>query len=149
MAEGWASPLSGFMRERQYLQCLHYNQIYDLNNDFKSTSSVKNFDLSFDQYSLIESINQSVPIVLSINDFQKQEFSTFAKIDNNSKNEIIPIVNLFYDNRLMATLKNAEIYPHRKRERIHRQFGFYDVRHPTINLINQSGDWLIGGDIEV
>jgi len=30
LAEGWASPLSGFMRERQYLQCLHHGQIYDL-----------------------------------------------------------------------------------------------------------------------
>jgi len=30
LAEGWASPLSGFMRERQYLQCLHFGQVFDL-----------------------------------------------------------------------------------------------------------------------
>lgn len=30
LAEGWASPLSGFMRERQYLQSLHFSQIFDL-----------------------------------------------------------------------------------------------------------------------
>lgn len=137
------------MRERQYLQCLHYNQIYDLNNDFTLISSIDFENLSIDFNSLLESINQSVPIVLSINDFQKQDFSTFAKIDSGLKKEIIPLVNLFYNNQLIATLKNAEIYPHRKRERIHRQFGFYDVRHPSINLINQCGDWLIGGDIEI
>jgi hypothetical protein len=30
LSEGWASPLAGFMRERQYLQCLHFGQTFDL-----------------------------------------------------------------------------------------------------------------------
>jgi len=29
LAEGWASPLTGFMKERQFLQCLHFNQLLD------------------------------------------------------------------------------------------------------------------------
>lgn len=38
LAEGWASPLKGFMSEKQFLQCIHFNQI--------------------------DGVNQSVPIVL-------------------------------------------------------------------------------------
>lgn len=29
LAEGWATPLNGFMREREYLQCLHFNCLLD------------------------------------------------------------------------------------------------------------------------
>ena len=29
LAEGWASPLTGFMRERQYLQTLHFGKLLD------------------------------------------------------------------------------------------------------------------------
>eukprot|EP00117_Sycon_ciliatum_P038302 scpid93521/ scgid28488/ Bifunctional 3&apos; Sulfurylase kinase 2; Sulfate adenylyltransferase; ATP-sulfurylase; Sulfate adenylate transferase; Adenylyl-sulfate kinase; 3&apos; APS kinase; Adenosine-5&apos; Adenylylsulfate 3&apos len=43
LSEGWASPLSGFMREKDYLQCLHHN----INTRQGS-------------------VNQSVPIVLPI-----------------------------------------------------------------------------------
>eukprot|EP00729_Bicosta_minor_P021388 gene21388-25102_t len=38
LAEGWASPLTGFMTEEQFLKCIHFNQI--------------------------DGVNQSVPIVL-------------------------------------------------------------------------------------
>lgn len=138
------------MRERQYLQCLHYNQVYDLDMHFQSHTGHNLFETSIDQYSLLEPINQSVPIVLSISDVQKQKFSSLAEINNNfSNNKVIPFVNLFYNGCTIAVLKNAEIFPHRKRERVHRQFGFSDIRHPAIQLIKESGDWLIGGDIQV
>lgn len=29
LAEGWATPLNGFMREREYLQCLHFDCLLD------------------------------------------------------------------------------------------------------------------------
>ena len=29
LAEGWASPLKGFMCEEEYLQCLHFNCLLD------------------------------------------------------------------------------------------------------------------------
>ena len=29
LAEGWASPLKGFMREKEYLHCLHFNCLLD------------------------------------------------------------------------------------------------------------------------
>jgi 3'-phosphoadenosine 5'-phosphosulfate synthase len=48
LAEGWASPLRGFMRERQFLQCQHFNCLID------------------------EGVtNQSVPIVLAITNEDK------------------------------------------------------------------------------
>ena len=29
LSEGWASPLTGFMRERELLQCLHFSTLLD------------------------------------------------------------------------------------------------------------------------
>ena len=49
LSEGWASPLSGFMKEDQYLQCLHFNCL-------KTNNTV---------------VNQSIAIVLPIDNNQK------------------------------------------------------------------------------
>lgn len=51
VAEGWASPLRGFMREHEYLQSLHFN-------------SLRCADGSL--------VNMSVPIVLAIGDAEKE-----------------------------------------------------------------------------
>lgn len=48
LSEGWASPLKGFMREREYLQCLHFATLLD--------SGV---------------VSQSIPIVLPLTEEQK------------------------------------------------------------------------------
>ena len=50
LGEGWASPLKGFMREREFLQCQHFNCLLD--------DGVT---------------NQSVPIVLSISSSDKEK----------------------------------------------------------------------------
>jgi 3'-phosphoadenosine 5'-phosphosulfate synthase len=55
LAEGWASPLKGFQREKEFLQTLHFNQ----------TSSTN---------------SQSVPIVLPCNDEEKKLISGQDKI---------------------------------------------------------------------
>ena len=49
LAEGWARPLTGFMREKEFLQCQHFNCLLD--NGLS---------------------NQSVPIVLPVADEDKQ-----------------------------------------------------------------------------
>ena len=41
------------------------------------------------------------------------------------------------------------LYEHRKEERAARQFGTTSKGHPYIKMINDSGDWLVGGEIEV
>ncbi|XP_035226882.1 bifunctional 3'-phosphoadenosine 5'-phosphosulfate synthase-like isoform X2 [Stegodyphus dumicola] len=58
LAEGWATPLKGFMREREYLQCLHFGCLLD--------GGV---------------INQSIPIVLPVSTEDKDrlyDVSAFA-----------------------------------------------------------------------
>ncbi len=49
LSEGWASPLTGFMREKEYLQVLHFNCINDG----------------------LASYNQSIPIVLAVSSTDK------------------------------------------------------------------------------
>ncbi|CAK9805630.1 Bifunctional 3'-phosphoadenosine 5'-phosphosulfate synthase [Anthophora plagiata] len=115
LAEGWATPLKGFMREDQYLQCQHFKVI-------EQDGSI---------------INQSIPIVLPVSTVQKERYA----------NE--PALTLKYQGRAMAILKRPEFFPHRKEERCCRQFGTNDPGHPYIKMIHESGDWLVGGELEV
>ncbi|XP_031625687.1 bifunctional 3'-phosphoadenosine 5'-phosphosulfate synthase isoform X2 [Contarinia nasturtii] len=81
--------------------------------------------------------NQSVPIVLSCTEADKKRFE-------NAKS-----IALFYDRKPVAILHNPEIYYQRKEERCSRQFGTNNGGHPYIKMINASGPYLIGGDLEV
>jgi 3'-phosphoadenosine 5'-phosphosulfate synthase len=51
LSEGWANPLSGFMRQAEFLQALHFNFLR-LEDD--------------------SIVNMSIPIVLAIDDLQKE-----------------------------------------------------------------------------
>jgi len=114
LAEGWASPLEGFMSEREYLQTLHFNNLQDRDN-----------------------INQSVPIVLPID------------TDDKERLEGQEAFTLRYQGKPVAIMRNTEFYPHRKEERCCRQFGTSSSNHPTVKLIYGSGDWLVGGKLDV
>jgi len=114
LGEGWATPLTGFMREREYLQCQHFNCLLD--------DGV---------------MNQSVPIVLPLNTSDKERLVGCSKF------------SLTYQGKVKAILSDPEFYEHRKEERCARQFGMYNEGHPYIAMIQASGDWLVGGDIEV
>lgn len=118
LAEGWAYPLRGFMREHEYLQTLHFNCI---RNE--------------DEPSIRE--NQSVPIVLSCSEADRARFADVSAIA------------LFYNDEPVAILRKPEIYYQRKEERCSRQFGTNNPDHPYIKMIHASGDYLIGGDVEV
>lgn len=118
LSEGWAYPLRGFMREQEYLQTLHFNCIRNENEP-----SIRE--------------NQSVPIVLSCTDANKERFTDLSAI------------SLYYDGKPVAILRKPEIYYQRKEERCSRQFGTNDQRHPYIKMIYESGSYLIGGDLEV
>nr|CAD2199287.1 unnamed protein product [Meloidogyne enterolobii] len=155
LAEGWASPLAGFMRERQYLQCLHFGQIFDLKKKCQINGERKEGELNCDeeendgedQFPMLGPINQTIPIVLPIFDNQ----ANLIKSKLSSK----PKIQLIFKNKLIGILKDIEIFPHRKKERIHRQFGHFveekeiENGHPGIKLIMESGDWLVGGDLKV
>ncbi|XP_043262075.1 bifunctional 3'-phosphoadenosine 5'-phosphosulfate synthase-like [Colletes gigas] len=115
LAEGWASPLRGFMRENEYLQCQHFKTL-------EQNGSVT---------------NQSIPIVLAISTDQKERC-------NNA-----PAVTLTHQNRIIAILRKPEFFPHRKEERCCREFGTNDPGHPYVRMIQKSGDWLVGGELEI
>jgi len=82
-------------------------------------------------------INQSVPIVLPINDEEK---ATVEESD---------AIALRCQEKLVAIMRNLEVFQHRKEERCARQFGTRSVNHPYIKMIEQQGDWCVGGDLEV
>ncbi|XP_065164607.1 bifunctional 3'-phosphoadenosine 5'-phosphosulfate synthase-like [Atheta coriaria] len=111
LGEGWATPLSGFMRENEFLQTLHFNNL--------------------------SNINQSIPIVLTINTAQKDKLQDCSSIA------------LCHRGTTYAILKDIEIYYHRKEERCARQFGTTNKDHPYIKLVMESGDWIVGGDLQV
>uniref|UniRef100_A0A8C2ZAD9 3'-phosphoadenosine 5'-phosphosulfate synthase 1 n=1 Tax=Cyclopterus lumpus TaxID=8103 RepID=A0A8C2ZAD9_CYCLU len=114
LAEGWATPLNGFMREREYLQCLHFDCLLD--------GGV---------------INLSVPVVLPISSTDKERLDS------------VTAMALVYEGRRVAILRNPEFYAHRKEERCARQWGTTCKDHPYIKMVMESGDWLVGGDLQV
>nr|XP_006010509.1 PREDICTED: bifunctional 3'-phosphoadenosine 5'-phosphosulfate synthase 1 isoform X2 [Latimeria chalumnae] len=114
LAEGWATPLNGFMREREYLQCLHFDCLLD--------GGV---------------INLSVPIVLT------------AMPEDKERLDGCTAFTLVYEGQRVAILRNPEFYEHRKEERCARQWGTTCKDHPYIKKVMESGDWLIGGDLQV
>ncbi|XP_069124379.1 bifunctional 3'-phosphoadenosine 5'-phosphosulfate synthase-like isoform X1 [Argopecten irradians] len=114
LAEGWASPLKGFMREREYLQCQHFGCLLD--------GGVS---------------NQSIPVVLPVQTGDKERLCG------------CDAMTLRYENKCIAVLRNPEFFPHNKEERCCRQFGTSNNGHPYVKMIYESGDWLVGGELEV
>ncbi|GFP86051.1 ATP sulfurylase 1 chloroplastic [Phtheirospermum japonicum] len=118
LSEGWASPLKGFMRESEFLQTLHFNS------------------LRLEDGSVA---NMSVPIVLAIDDAQKNRVGSFTSV-------------ALVDDKdgLVAILSDIEIYKHNKEERIARTWGTTAPGLPYVEeTVTGSGNWLIGGDLEV
>uniref|UniRef100_T1KC67 Uncharacterized protein n=1 Tax=Tetranychus urticae TaxID=32264 RepID=T1KC67_TETUR len=97
LSEGWATPLTGFMREVEYLECIHKGTIRG------------------------GLVNHTIPIVLSVSE-----------------------IGLWYENKCFA-----EFFIHRKEERCAKIFGTTNIGHPTIKMIYESGDYLVGGDLSV
>lgn len=70
IAEGWATPLEGFMREREFLSCLHFK-----------TLNVANMVHS-----------QSIPIVLPITDNDKQRIGGFVSVSLTYKDKMVGLL---------------------------------------------------------
>jgi hypothetical protein len=72
LSEGWASPLTGFMRQAEYLQTLHFNAIRSEEGNL---------------------LNQSVPIVLAIDDEQKASIGDSKAVAlKDSEGELVAIL---------------------------------------------------------
>ena len=70
LGESWASPLKGFMREREFLQCQHFNCLLD------------------------EGVtNQSIPIVLSISSVDKSRIGDSKKLALKYQEKIVAILS--------------------------------------------------------
>ncbi|KAJ7526688.1 hypothetical protein O6H91_16G018500 [Diphasiastrum complanatum] len=118
LSEGWASPLRGFMRQAEYLQALHFNALRIADGSL---------------------VNMSIPIVLAINDAQKE------LIEDSS---VVSLVGP--TGTLVAILRNIEIFKHNKEERVARTWGTTAPGLPYVDeAITNSGNWLVGGDLEV
>ncbi|KAM3606324.1 uncharacterized protein V6R79_014272 [Siganus canaliculatus] len=78
LSEGWASPLKGFMREREFLQVLHFGNLLDDGT-----------------------INLSVPIVLPVSTENKQKLDGSAAIALEYQGKRVAILRNpeFYENR--------------------------------------------------
>ncbi|XP_072292851.1 bifunctional 3'-phosphoadenosine 5'-phosphosulfate synthase 2-like [Eucyclogobius newberryi] len=78
LAEGWASPLKGFMREREFLQVMHFGNLLDDG-----------------------AINQSIPIVLPVSTETKQELDGSAAVALEYQGSIVAILRNpeFYEHR--------------------------------------------------
>lgn len=81
--------------------------------------------------------NQSIPIVLPISDEDKN------RVGNSQA------LSLYYAEKPVAIIRTPEFYQHRKEERCCRQFGTCNTGHPYVKMVYESGDWLVGGALEV
>lgn len=117
------------MRATEYLQCINFGLL------------------------IKEKIhNQTIPIVLPITNEDKANLENIPNGDAGDDidhKQIIKCVTLKYDGKIVALLEDYEIYPHRKEERAAAIFKTTNPGHPSIRMIMDSGDWLIGGDIKV
>ncbi|KHJ92715.1 sulfate adenylyltransferase [Oesophagostomum dentatum] len=139
LAEGWATPLPGFMRERQYLQALHFGQLLDLKK--KTVFPGEKDDGAEDPWPMDEPVNQSIPIVLPITDEQKESLCKDAEVPSR--------IALTHNDAVLAVLCDGEVFAHRREERVARQFAFSDPRHPAVAQVLSSGPWCLGGDLKV
>ncbi len=132
------------MRERQYLQCLHFGQLMDLEK--KCTTPGAQKSEKEEKERLIElgrgqmSFNQSIPILLPVETALKEKLC---------QGSVPEALTLTYEGRPVAILRDPEFFPHVKEERCSRQFGTTDTGHPMVEMIMKSGDWCIGGDLDV
>lgn len=81
--------------------------------------------------------SQSVPIVLPVSTADK------GRLDGVSS------LSLCFNGICYAIMRRPEFYYYRKEERSARQFGTTNKDHPYIKMIYDSGEWLVGGELEV
>ncbi|CEG44432.1 sulfate adenylyltransferase [Plasmopara halstedii] len=143
IGEGWAAPLRGFMREGVYLQSLHFSSVlYDSDNltdgylDIHKATNFSEYANGF--VSKGHRVSMPVPIVLPINAAAKRRIGKFKQV-----------VLVSTSGEELALLNDPEVYDHRKEERITRTFGAIDYGHPYIAEILKSGEYLLGGEIEM
>ena len=142
VAEGWAAPLKGFMREGTLLQTLHFNSMLVDPKNITGSKGMNEMQTNFLDFKTVppKRVSMSVPIILSCTAYTKHAIESSGK-------QAVALVNKH--GKTLAILRNPEIYPNRKEEIVSRIFGVIDNGHPYIQYLYASGDWNIGGEIEL
>lgn len=142
VAEGWAAPLRGFMREGTLLQTMHFNSILVDPLNITGSKGMNEQQTDFLDFKTVppKRVSMSVPIVLPCTDFTKD------MIESSGKKSVALVTK---HGNFVGLLHNPEIYANRKEEIVSRIFGVIDFKHPYISHIYSGGDWLIGGEIEL
>lgn len=142
IAEGWAAPLKGFMREGTLLQTIHFNSILVDPHNITGSKSFNEMQTNFFDFKTVppKRVSMSVPITLAITAFTKRDIESSDK-------KAVALVNKH--GKILGILRNPEIYKHRKEEIVSRIFGVIDPGHPYVKHIYSGGDWLLGGEIEL
>jgi 3'-phosphoadenosine 5'-phosphosulfate synthase len=113
LGEGWARPLKGFMREKEFLQSQHFGCLLgqgEVTSPPPAPPAAQG------------PTNQSVPVVLAVSEADK------ARVEGSRA------LVLRHGGRARAILRQPEFYPHRKEERCARQFGTTNPNHPYIKV---------------
>ncbi|KAG7299941.1 hypothetical protein JYU34_016968 [Plutella xylostella] len=121
----------------QWVQVLSEGWAYPLKGFMRENEYLQALHFNCIMTSDGERVNQSVPIVLPVQTAEKERLQGAEAIA------------LTYNGKSVAILRAPEFYPHRKEERCSRQFSIYNTGHPYIKMIEESGDWLVGGNLEV
>ncbi|KAJ1432668.1 3-phosphoadenosine 5-phosphosulfate synthase-like protein 2 [Ochromonadaceae sp. CCMP2298] len=142
VAEGWAAPLKGFMREGALLQTMHFNSLLVDPLNITGSKAINEMQTNFLDFKTVppKRVSMSVPIVLPITAYTKDAIEK-------SKKEAVTLMSKH--GTPLAILRNPEIYVNRKEEIVSRIFGVIDNGHPYIKHIYTGGDWLLGGEIEL
>lgn len=142
VAEGWAAPLKGFMREGTLLQTLHFNSMLVDPKNITGSKGMNEMQTNFLDFKTVppKRVSMSVPIILSCTAYTKHAIESSGK-------KAVALVNKH--GKILAILRNPEIYANRKEEIVSRIFGVIDNGHPYIKYLYGSGDWNIGGEIEL
>ena len=142
IAEGWAAPLKGFMREGTLLQTMHFNSILVDPKNITGSKALNEMQTNFLDFKTVppKRVSMSVPIVLPITDYTKAAFEQSGK-------HAVTLMNKH--GQPLAILRNPEIYRNRKEEIVSRIFGVIDPGHPYIAHIYGGGNWLMGGEVEL
>lgn len=143
IGEGWAAPLTGFMRQGALLETLHFNSIlvdpFNLTGNVNRLTSPTNFDAQ-PEFQPRNRVSMSIPITLSCTSFTKDS------IEKSDKTAVALVTQM---GQTVAILRDPEIYANRKEEIVTRMFGAIDPGHPYIANIYKGGDFLIGGEVEL
>lgn len=143
IGEGWAAPLTGFMREGTLLETLHFNSV--LVDPFNVTGNQMRLETKTDFNNFPETrprnrVSMPIPITLSISDYTK------GRVESSGKQDVALVTRMGHT---VAIMRDVEIYENRKEEIVSRMYGVIDNDHPYIHNIYMGGDYLIGGEIEL